>query len=103
LSGDQANFNGDFPGGNGAKEKSLRRTTQVGQYQPNKLGLYDMQGNVCHWCEDLYDGKGPGRVIRGGGWDDTGQNCRAANRDGYAPSTRNRFLGCRVARVPSGS
>jgi formylglycine-generating enzyme required for sulfatase activity len=103
LSWDQANFNGEFPGGNGAKGKFLGRTTQVGQYQPNKLGLYDMQGNVWQWCEDLYDDKGPGRVYRGGGWFSTGRYCRAAIRGRFTPSNRYYDLGFRVSRVPSGS
>ncbi len=102
LSSTQANFDGRVPAGNGAKGPYLARTTKVGSYAPNKLGLYDMHGNVWQWCEDLYDDKGPARVFRGGSWGDVGRDCRAASRDRYAPSARDFLLGFRLARVRVG-
>jgi formylglycine-generating enzyme required for sulfatase activity len=100
LSSTQANFNGDIPFGKAAKGPYLGRTTKVGSYAPNKLGLYDMHGNVWQWCENLYDQKASPRVIRGGGWDFVSRCCRAAYRDGYGPAVRVYDLGLRVARVP---
>jgi len=102
LSSNQANFNGGFPAGNGAKGPYLNRTTKVGSYRPNKLGLYDMHGNLWQWCSDLYDAAGSVRVIRGGSWNYIGRICRAAERDKFAPSNRHNLLGFRLARVPSG-
>jgi formylglycine-generating enzyme required for sulfatase activity len=102
LSSEHANFNGIFPAGKAAKGPDLQRPAKVGSYQPNRLGIYDLHGNVWEWCQDSLDG-GSLRVYRGGGWDVHGQGCRAANRLGWiSPSFRRDTLGFRVALVPSG-
>ncbi len=96
LQADQANFE---------HGKGLKRTCQVGSYKPNRLGLYDMHGNVWEWCEDeqKLDNGASGRVSRGGGWYYGASSCRAAARDWRAPSYRSRDLGFRLARVPVGA
>jgi eukaryotic-like serine/threonine-protein kinase len=100
LSSKQANFNGNHPFGKADKGPNLGRPAKVGSFAPNKLGLYDMHGNMCQWCEDLFDG-GTGRVVRGGCWDYEGFNCRAAGRQGSAPEYYHFSIGFRLARVPS--
>jgi formylglycine-generating enzyme required for sulfatase activity len=102
LSSHQANFNGEFPAGNAPKGPYLGQPKQVGSHAPNKLGLYDMHGNVAQWCDDLFSSAVPGRVVRGGSWARVGRDCRAAVRGGDWPADRCRDLGCRLARVPSG-
>jgi formylglycine-generating enzyme required for sulfatase activity len=82
----------------------LDRTTKVGSYAPNKVGLYDMHGNVWQWCEDLLktDALFPDvRVYRGGGWSLNAGYCRAAGRYGDRPVFQFYNLGFRLARVPA--
>lgn len=72
----------------------------VGSYAPNPFKLYDLVGNVCEWCLDLYssdyyrvsprqDPQGPstnktteGRVIRGSCWWGNDFSSRSAVRWG---------------------
>ncbi len=101
LSSDQANFDGNHPFGSGRKGVYLQRTTKVGSYKPNRLGIYDMHGNVWEWCQDIFQGSQ--RVLRGGSWNGGAGHCRAAYCVGYEPADRYRDLGFRLAQVPSGS
>jgi len=75
----------------------------AGQKQPNPWGLYDICGNVWEWCNDFYkvdyyqespraDPRGPNegktKVVRGGAWRFSAENCRSGYRynenPGYA-------------------
>src|SRR5262249_13200017 len=101
LSSRQANFYGDYPAGKAAKGPFLARPTRVGSYPPNRLGLYDMHGNVWQLCADRYAEGSHRRVIRGGHWEVSARGCRAARREGLAPATRSIDIGLRLARVPT--
>jgi formylglycine-generating enzyme required for sulfatase activity len=99
LSSEQANFDGNSPAGQAPKGKYLQRTTRVGAYPPNKLGLCDMYGNVWQWCADFFPG-GRLRVYRGGGWSSSGDACRAGISGRGAPTNRYSYQGFRLVRVP---
>lgn len=99
LSSTQANFDGNLPQGNAGNGPYLNRTTRVGSYKPNRLGLYDMHANVWEWCDDRLDPQGPARMVRGGGWRQGGTLCHSAFRDGREPTDRADNLGLRVARA----
>lgn len=92
------------------------RVTNVGIYKPNAWGLFDVHGNVAEWCGDWYekdyfgvspksDPVGPRtgnhRVIRGGAWLISNDNCRSASRAFHLPSERKYYLGFRVAKSAS--
>lgn len=84
-------------------DNSGSQTHSVGQKQPNGYGLYDMSGNVWEWCSDWYGSdyyrsspsnnpQGPSsgsfRVLRGGGWYNSSDNCRVSTRSYYNPDFR---------------
>ncbi|MCB1278092.1 SUMF1/EgtB/PvdO family nonheme iron enzyme [Prosthecobacter sp.] len=95
-------------------------TSPVGSFAANGYGLHDMTGNIRErcwdWYSDVYYRNGainprgpppPGpassaadeRIVRGGGWVAIPSDCRSASRDLSKPSTVDRGLGFRPARI----
>ncbi len=77
-------------------------TANVGSYQPNPFGLFDMLGNVSEWTLSDYGKCGAGydrKVVRGGSWADRPKKVRASWRWGYYPYQPVFDVGFRVVRV----
>ncbi len=102
-------------------------THPVGQKRPNRLGIYDMSGNVWEWCMECYDptyysssprdnpvSTCPSRekeyrflndaVIRGGSFDHTPIAARCTHRWSWSPgwgAAKGAVIGFRLVRVPN--
>ena len=73
-------------------------------FPPNRWGIYDMHGNICEWCLDLFQDRlgtapvtdpigpmtnGSGkRISRGGSYCNEANHCRSANRSTYNGSAQ---------------
>lgn len=82
------------------QDNANKTTHPVGQKTPNPWGLYDLHGNVWEWCNTYYqedeysdqpaqDPRGPESseecVLRGGGWNSSGDYCRSSVRFSEPP------------------
>jgi formylglycine-generating enzyme required for sulfatase activity len=79
-------------------DKHLQRTCPVGSYNPNRMGLYDMHGNVWEWCIDPEKTVNGAPVLepRGGGWSTLPVACKASNR--FGPARWEGRVGLRLVR-----
>jgi formylglycine-generating enzyme required for sulfatase activity len=91
------------------------KTHPVGTKKPNKLGIYDLSGNVWEWCNDWFSDTyyeeckrnelinnpaGPKssaiHVMRGGSWNRKAGDCRVASRSYDTPGGYGRNVGFRI-------
>ena len=102
--GGTSGFEGDFGFKGGATKlksyacyagNSRQTTSPVGKKIANGWKLHDMYGNVSEWCHDVYDSSyyenspggdprgptsGKQRVLRGGSWRASAEDCRPSRR-----------------------
>jgi formylglycine-generating enzyme required for sulfatase activity len=111
---------GDEPGnGNancrGCSNASILQTVPVGSFRPNAFGIYDMEGNVWEWVEDIWhdnydaapadgsawleDDDATYKAVRGGSWNNAPELLRAALRVKRHRKVQFDTLGFRVART----
>ena len=92
---------------------NIGRLSCVGEGRmPNKLGIFDMSGNVKEWCSDYFwlypntfgktvdnpvgPSTGYARVVRGGGFKSEDHTCRVYNRDCSFPDVKKDDIGFRL-------
>ena len=92
------------------EKNSEMKSHTIGTLSCNRLGIFDMIGNVNEWCQDRYEGKNyygeridtleyiNQFVFRGGCFGNDEQFLRITNRNHASSDTRNFSLGFRLAK-----
>ncbi|MDD2548459.1 MAG: SUMF1/EgtB/PvdO family nonheme iron enzyme [Bacteroidales bacterium] len=101
-------------------------TVQVGSYEPNDYGLYDMAGNVAEWTANAYDESAymfmhdmnpdykynakpndppalKRKVVRGGSWKDISHFLQVGTRTFEYQDSAKTYIGFRCVRTFTGS
>ena len=111
LTTDQANYCGYGPMPDCPEGLWRDQTVEVRSFAPNAWGLHDMHGNVSELCWDRHDyhaaspavdptgaATGSLRIVKGGSFRDFARDCRSACRELIRPTSRQKWVGMRLAR-----
>ena len=106
---DDTAIDANLPGNYYANGGHENYTKDVGSFDPNSWGLYDMHGNAWEFCLDFFKadvtklggavctaGDNSNRIVRGGNYDTGAQGCRSARRNSYVPANRSNGMSFRV-------
>ena len=93
-------WTGEFPTRDTA-EDGYSGTAPVGCFEPSRIGVYDMIGNVWEWTETRFGQGEPRFTIKGGSYLCAPDHCRryrAAARQGVEPDFSTSHVGFRLAK-----
>ncbi len=86
-------------------DDGFEKTSPVGEYKANSLGIYDLAGNVWEWVSDAYSGDTGLQVVRGGAWNVSERDLLLTSyRNAVPPTIREGLYGfrCVLSKVPEG-
>jgi formylglycine-generating enzyme required for sulfatase activity len=94
---EQSIFGGDIPCVKGFDDGAVA-TANVGNYQPNAWGVYDMHGNVAEWTSSVApnDSSQIKYIVRGGSFRDRPHRCTSSFSYSYPAWQRVHNVGFRV-------
>ena len=111
LTSKQAYFGVEEYNANSKNDRLSMEAKPIGSFPPNAYGLYEMHGNMLEWCSDWYGAydlkdtfnpKGPEtggqKVMRGGGFWVSAQECRSANRVPVPAQNRGAGISFRIVK-----
>ena len=100
---ENANF-GNFSSNTYNINSSSKRSFEVGTYQPNIWGFYDMHGNVSEWTSENFSmnsGKGEkkskNKIVKGGSFRSLAEHCKAKWQNHFSPNFKSETIGFRIA------